>query len=269
MVIVVELKYASGPEAQLVRLGCSMTQEKRLWLARDRALFVGELPPTRLHAHAAPVLLIGMSGPITLKFADGRHETCHSALVDAGVDHELDSGGEYMASLYLEPDAPESRLLNAGWLSDQPVVFDPIAPCHRTRSLMRALQSFNLAQILPASALGQQTTLDKRIARSMDYLRNLGDLPFNRANLAGQVHLSESRFNHLFRAEVGISFRRYRSWSRLRSVIYHVAKDQSLTDAALNAGLHDSAHLSRMFQSMIGLAPTQVFRGLQDLHILK
>lgn len=246
-----------------------MTQDKEIWLARDRALFLGELPPARLHAHAAPVLLIGLSGPITIRLPDGRCETCHSALVDADVEHEMDSGGEYMASLYLEPDAPETRLLNAGWLNDRPVVFDPIQPFQRSRSLTRTLQSFDLAKLLPTSALGRQTDLDKRIALSLNYLRNLDDLPSDRADLADQVHLSESRFNHLFRAEVGISFRRYRSWSRLRSVLYHVAKNQSLTHAALSAGMHDSAHLSRMFRNMIGLTPTQVLRDLQGLHVLK
>lgn len=268
MVIVVKLKYAGQAPAQLVRLGCSMTQEKRIWLARDRALFLGELPPARLHAHAAPVLLIGLSGPIALHFPDGRRETCHSALVDADVDHGLDSGGEYMASLYLEPDAPETRLLKAGWLHDRPVVFDPLPSPQRPGAMTRKLQSFDLSQLLPASAMGPKTTLDKRIARSLDYLRDAGDLRFDRANLADRVHLSESRFNHLFRAEVGISFRRYRSWSRLRSVLYHVARDQSLTDAALNAGLHDSAHLSRSFQNMIGLAPSRVLHGLRGLHVL-
>jgi len=246
-----------------------MTQEKRIWLAHDRALFLGELPPARMHAHAAPVLLIGLSGPITLHFPDGRRETCHSALVNADVKHGLDSGGEYIASLYLEPDAPETRLLKAGWLSDRPLVFDPIPSPARPRSLERRLQSFDMSQLLPASALGHRAELDNRIARSLDYLREAGDQPFNRANLANQVHLSESRFNHLFREEVGISFRRYRSWSRLRSVFYHVAKDQSLTEAALSAGLHDSAHLSRMFQDMIGIAPSRVLRGLQGLQVLR
>ena len=129
-----------------------MTQEKRIWLARDRALFLGELPPTRLHAHAAPVLLIGMSGPITLHFTDGRSETCHSALVDTGVEHGLDSGGEYLASLYLEPDAPETRILKANWLNDCPVVYDPMSAA-RHKTLERRLQSFDLSDLLPASAL--------------------------------------------------------------------------------------------------------------------
>jgi len=84
----------------------------------------------------------------------------------------------------------------------------------------------------------------------------------------GDYHLSESRFNHLFRAEMGISFRRYRSWSRLRSVLHYVARDRSLTHAALDAGLHDSAHLSRLFQDMIGVAPSKVLRGLKRVDVL-
>jgi hypothetical protein len=36
--------------------------EKRIWLGCDRALFLGEIPPARLHAHAAPVLLMEWAG---------------------------------------------------------------------------------------------------------------------------------------------------------------------------------------------------------------
>lgn len=169
------------------------------------------------------MLLIGLSGPISLTFPDGRQETCHSALVDAGVEHALDTAGEYMASLYLEPDAPEAGILKSGLLRNRPVVFDVLPTAIRHQGLERRLQSFDLTALLPNSALGQQNRLDVRIARSLALLRQSGDEPVMRGTLADHVHLSESRFNHLFRSEMGISFRRYRSWSRLRSALYHVA----------------------------------------------
>lgn len=262
MFIVESLEYAGPAPAELVRLGCHMNQQKRIWLGSDRALFLGELPATRLHAHAAPVLLIGLSGSISLQFPDGQREVCHSALVDAGVEHSLDSQGEFMASLYLEPDALETRILKAGLLRDRPVAFDVLPSTTRHKGLERRLRSFDLGNLMPKSALGQQTLLDHRISRSLTLLRERGGETLMRGTLAQHVHLSESRFNHLFRSEMGISFRRYRSWSRLRSALYHVARNQSLTSAALGAGLHDSAHFSRLFQGMIGLSPSQVLGGV-------
>lgn len=245
-----------------------MAQEKRIWLGRDRALFLGELPPARLHAHAAPVLLIGLSGPICLQFADGREETCMSALVDAGVPHCMDSRGEYMASLYLEPDAAETRLLRAGLLNQESVVYDPLPSAARRKVIENQLRSFDLQHLLPATALKESAPLDPRIARSLAALRRGNHSFLRRGDLADEAHLSESRFNHLFRSEVGISFRHYRGWSRLRSALFHVASDLSLTNAALSAGLYDSAHFSRLFQNMIGLAPSRALAGVREFEIL-
>ncbi|TVP88642.1 MAG: AraC family transcriptional regulator [Pseudomonadaceae bacterium] len=245
-----------------------MTEHKRIWLGEDRALFLGELPATQVHAHAAPVLLIGLSGTITLTLPGNERIHCHSALLDAGVEHALDSQGELIASLYLEPDAPETRALKAGILKDHPVLLDPLLSATRHKSLETRLQTFDLANLLPRSVQGQTTQLDERIARSLNIMRSSQDARLTRQSLAGAVHLSESRFNHLFRAEMGISFRRYRSWSRLRSTFYSVAQNQSLTSAALDAGLHDSAHLSRLFRDMIGLAPSQVLKNVTRMEIV-
>lgn len=238
-----------------------MTQQKRIWLGDDRALFIGGLPTTRLHAHAAPVLLIGLSGPIRLQFANGQQETCHSALVDAGTEHALDCRGETVASLYLEPDAPETLTLRAGPLKNNPVVFDVLPSNRRHKRLESQLQAFALDALLHKTVHGQRALMDERISRSLPLLRQGDDHLVSRGSLAQRVHLSESRFNHLFRAEMGISFRRYRSWSRLRSALFHVTSTPSLTQAALAAGLHDSAHFSRLFQDMIGLAPSRVLSG--------
>ena len=84
-----------------------------LTLGADRALYVGEIPATGWHCHASPVLLMGLSGRFALHWSAGRVETCHSALVDAGVEHLFDPCGEVVALVYLEPDSPEARGLRS------------------------------------------------------------------------------------------------------------------------------------------------------------
>ena len=69
-----------------------MPQRKNtLTLGTDRALYVGEIPATGWHFHASPVLLMGLSGRFALRWSEGLTENCHSALVDAGVEHLFDS----------------------------------------------------------------------------------------------------------------------------------------------------------------------------------
>ena len=79
-----------------------------LTLCADKALYLGEIPATGWHRHAAPVLLLGLSGRFRLLLPKGREESCHSALIDAGVEHVFDPQGERVALMYLEPDAPSS-----------------------------------------------------------------------------------------------------------------------------------------------------------------
>mgnify|MGYP006147330909 CR=1 FL=1 len=66
-----------------------MPARNTLTLGTDRALYVGEIPATGWHCHASPVLLMGLSGRFALHWGAGLVETCHSALVDAGVDAQV------------------------------------------------------------------------------------------------------------------------------------------------------------------------------------
>jgi AraC-like DNA-binding protein len=95
---------------------------------------------------------------------------------------------------------------------------------------------------------------DRRILLALDYLRdNLGG-PVSLHGVAGVVHLSPSRFRHLFVREMGLAFRHYVLWLRLNRAVEAFAAGESLTTAAYRAGFADSAHLSRTFRRMYGMA---------------
>ena len=113
-----------------------MSAMNTLTLGADRALYVGELPATGWHRHAAPVLLLGLSGRFAVHLAPGRVETCHSALIDAGVWHLFDPCGERVALVYLEPDCTEARSLRHKLESFnvKPVWFS-ILPCGPVRAV--------------------------------------------------------------------------------------------------------------------------------------
>jgi len=60
---------------------------------------------------------------------------------------------------------------------------------------------------------------------------------------------------HLFKARMGVPVRRYVLWARLRGGLEQALAGASLTSAALEAGFSDSAHFSRTFREMFGIAP--------------
>jgi len=107
--------------------------------------------------------------------------------------------------------------------------------------------------------------IDPRITRVLSLLSTqneaLGPLPA----LAAQVGLSTSRFQHLFTQQVGVPFRRYRSWQRMRLAIREIIKGQNFTTAAHAAGFTDSAHFSNDFRNTFGAAPSISLKKLARL----
>jgi AraC-like DNA-binding protein len=237
-----------------------------LTLAGDRALYLGELEATGWHRHASPVLLIGLSGRFALHLPHGGVEPCRSALVGAGVDHVFDPCGEQVALMYLEPDSCEARSLREP-LAREGVVLEPVRPLVRRDTAESRLRSFDLAALL-AQPLQAAAPIDARVARSLRLLRTATLSPLARDRLAGSAALSSSHFNHLFRKEMGVSFRSYRVWSQVRLALGGLAAGGNLTDAAMHGAFSDSAHFSRTFRQTFGMTPSSVIRPLREVVVL-
>jgi len=75
-----------------------------LWDIRDgRTLFSGPLYHCANHQHGAPVFLAGLYGKFRLRLPGSDWHCCRTAIIPAGVVHELDVGGEPVTVLYIEP----------------------------------------------------------------------------------------------------------------------------------------------------------------------
>ncbi|MFI7538617.1 helix-turn-helix domain-containing protein [Streptosporangium sp. NPDC049376] len=77
------------------------------------------------------------------------------------------------------------------------------------------------------------------------------------------VHLSGGRLSHLFAGELGLPFRPYVLWTRLRAAMSSLADGALLTEAAHTAGFADSAHLTRVVRRMMGQAPSTLTTGVR------
>jgi AraC-like DNA-binding protein len=238
-----------------------------LTLGANKALYIGDLPATGWHRHASPVLLIGLSGRFTVHLPGGRIESCHSALIDTGVEHLFDPCGERVALIYLEPDSMEARRLRSHFQRDGQVIFDPaVRPVSRSR-FDSYLSTFDLQALLRFS-YPEAVPLDQRVARSILFLRMAPEKPIGRDAAASAVQLSPSHFNHLFRSETGVSFRSYRVWSQVRAAMTGLGRHVNLTDAALCGSFVDSSHFSRTFRQTFGMTPSSVLKPLKHITLL-
>ncbi len=102
--------------------------------------------------------------------------------------------------------------------------------------------------------------IDPRVEQALAIVSALEDPRISAAALASRVGLSPSRFAHLFREQMGLPLRRYLVWRRLQDAIVALAGGCTLTEAAHTAGFADSAHFSRAFRRMFGVAPSRTVK---------
>ena len=235
-----------------------------LWhLDEGRTFFAGPLDYNASHQHGAPVYLAGLYGSFGLRVEGGRWLAVRTAVIPAGVRHELQLGGQPIGVFYIEPDLAGADAL-------VPLVRDTRedhgALVGRTGEVgaLRALYEDATATRWAGAALGDllgfsrrraRREMDSRIARVVAGMSGrvaaLGELtPV--ARLAGEVGLSASRFQHLFTREVGVPFRRYRAWQRMRAAIAEIVRGRTFTAAAHTAGFADQAHFGHDFRRTFG-----------------
>lgn len=89
----------------------------------------------------------------------------------------------------------------------------------------------------------------------------LGDGALRLRTIALESGLSPSRFRRVFAQEVGLPFRRYVLWRRLRLAVTELGAGADVTTAAHAAGFADLAHFSRTLKAMFGVTATQALRS--------
>lgn len=251
---------------RLYERAAAANQFDALWdISGGHTFFTGPLYYNASHQHGAPVFLAGIYGNFRLKLHGGDWLSCRTAVIPAGVLHELDLGGDPLAVFYIEPTIAgaealkplirNTRELNGALVgSGGEVAFmrdlyeDRYNP-HWSAEALDDLMGFSKRR---ASA----ETIDPRISQVVEYLFEHGGDLTSVTTLSGLTGLSPSRFQHLFTQQIGVPFRRYRGWNRMRLALREIIRGNNFTTAAHATGFTDSAHFSHEFRKTFGAPPT-------------
>jgi AraC-like DNA-binding protein len=242
-----------------------------LCVGAGKTAYVGRLERVDWHRHGAPVFIAGLAGHFRLATPEGRWLSCGAAVIPSGVRHALDVGGDPLAVFYPEPNvATFTDLARFGsrWDATGRILVAQTATIGPFRALYEDRNSLDFAgemlddlvQFLRAGS--GPPLLDPRIARVIEWLgRNPGDLTAL-DELVRSDGISVSRFLHLFSEEIGVPFRRFRIWNRLRAASSMALRGTNLTEAAIGAGFSDSAHFSRLHREMFGVTASSILGRL-------
>ncbi len=227
-----------------------------VWLWPGQALYAG--PSLNLAPHSGSVwcLAVGIDGPLTVASQHGTAREAHSVLIPPRLTHQLTCHGTALVSCYLEPTsdrADASRHKFGQWRGEVGV-----GHVDEERLQFTPADDESASYWLDMAAPAAHRRIDPRIAAAARRIRDDPAATSSSRELAVEAGLSESRFLHLFRDELGTSLRRYRLWVRLTHAGTAIAAGDNLTTAAMKAGFASPSHLADRFKTTFGLSASQL-----------
>lgn len=223
------------------------------------------------HRHHAIQITFSLDNPFAAEL-DGQSSHHRALVISSDYPHRVIRQDEWVVTLFLNPETPIAKAVQNHLLDGAP--FQSL-DFQLTHELLRPALERDLTRPELMSLLLHIRDLllprdldvgfpDARIAEVLDIVEQTPDYKIAASELSEKVYLSESRFEHLFKEEVGIPLRRYLLWRRLMLAGQMIAQGENFTFAAHESGFTDSAHLSRTFYEMFGIRPSDMF-GDRDL----
>jgi AraC-like DNA-binding protein len=251
----------------LARARIVMWQGASLWIVDATPIMERETKRTDFHAHHAVQVTLALDGRFRLDTRDA-HVRGDAVAVAADVQHAFEPEG-LMAIIFIEPesrmgravarqlfDGAELAAIPPGMLGD---LRERITATYRARARSDATLvnvGRELVAALGADAIAGEP--DPRIRKVIAWAAAQIDEPVGLSDAVDVSGLSASRLRHLFVEQTGLPFKTYLLWLRLTRAVESFAAGETLTRAAHDAGFSDSAHLSRTFRRMFGVAPASL-----------
>lgn len=233
-----------------------------LALGSGLVVYVGPGSSADAHRHDAIQLIWSPSDPVQVH-TEHSSTTAHAALIPPRQTHSFDADGADIAILLIEPSGPLGQQLTA--LANDLAASDVEARLAGTRLPPSGdgAAAISWSRDLLSALTGDDTPngpsqVRPEVFGAIDFIdAHLDQTPLLTA-AARDVGLSPRQLRRSFTSDIGIPFRRYVLWRRLRRALLTVRDGSDLTTAAATAGFADSAHFSRTFRQTFGLAPSDV-----------
>lgn len=219
--------------------------------------FKGMAGDNKAHAHRAIQIVLSHS-PQRVWTSAGWTKG-HGILIGSNVFHQLAPSCQPISLIYFEPDSDAGQLMLAereDSISTLSVDLVRIALELLDAGKAESIDSAHFASaIFCANQARAHRRNDDLIRKVIVELPAPLPEPITVSHLAKRAGLSVSRFQHRFRAHVGMAVRPYLRWRRMLLASSLVLQGSSITDAALEAGFSDAAHFSNTLRRHFGISP--------------
>lgn len=239
----------------------------------ERIVYSGLLGAPSRRMHGALTVYVAHETQFEIGIDDGPMMRAWLAVVPPNHVHVIASCDRLVRDILVEPESARGAELSAGSALTVTDRSDPaFAHVQQAFDAWLAGRDFadastpELDQFFFGRTLAPRA-LDPRIRRVVNRIRAQPHEHISAATCARLSGLSFSRFVHLFKQEIGMTFRAFCAWKRARAVLPSMTRPCNLTQLALEAGYPDSTHFSHSIRRIFGLRPRDILAGSQRLSL--
>lgn len=245
-----------------------------MWLSPDRAVYSGLLGQPVGRTFGGYACYFSLLGPHRIQIGEGPWQECQLSFVPPYLRHNIAADGNTICGLLVEAETVDEARLPAFLQRGAGPVVDAHSHRRMRHGMERLLRQMDEGGVTDADVdhafFGERLETPVRDTRVQNTIDRIKAAPRDRVSAlacAEDICLSESRFLHLFRREVGVPFRQFKAWKRARIFLTYVTQDLRLTDVALDAGYPDATHFSHSIRDVYGLTPRSIVSGSRRLSL--
>lgn len=245
-----------------------------LFMWPHRTLFFGPLNHLRMHSLGSLAINIGVYKPFFIRTENSDFTPTRCVIIPAGCMHEMLGYGNIVASLIIERSSPDFNYLSKRLPFNTPYLMqlksDKWVTCLQTIYELKPSKTeiAELINQLFEDDSKEQAGIDPRLGNIIQTLDKLDiEADISQSAIAASEGLSSSRFRHLFKEQFNVPYRQYKIWRRVLSGLSSFHKVDNITNAAMDAGFSDSAHLNRCFRNTLGVNPSQIFKNIDRFEV--
>lgn len=238
----------------------------KLYEANNHILIRTESLQPAEHSHMAAHIIISTDDSMKVQCA-GAEYLCNGILIPSGIAHAVDTQGNTVLVFLYDCTTEVANQIGE-------VAYIPEKVCKEIAKLYADMESasdsyyeLEKAVLYRLGITGAASNVaDERIRAAMKFIRAKSTEKVTCQDVADAVHLSQSRFSHLFREQVGMTFAAYLIYQRIMYVYTQMLRGRSITEAALEAGFSSSAHFADINRRVFGISASTI---TQDLEFIK
>ena len=214
------------------------------------------------HCHTAAHIIISLYDKMKV-ISDGEQFMCHGVIIPSKTPHQIDTYDKDVLVFLYAPTADVTRQIkNIRCISEE--------SCNRIvwaySDFEQGVKRYSVFEETLLKELGftakEYFTTDERVLSAEKYINSMFSKKISCKEVADAVYLSQGRFSHLFRKQIGMTFAAYLVYQRLMYVYAAIIQGKSITEAALDAGFSSSSHFADANRRVFGISASNITKDV-------